>query len=384
MMTITSVKRAQLDLYDDTLAPNYKPRYLIEETTSLLSEKSNDSITLASCLTRCCCYCLSSLTFWFSRRCFLSFCCGTRRRVAILILISCVCCIFVNIVLLEPLALSIGNSHNFVLGKRQSFYFFEDIPQSRWKLLQKRVHDQRKRQKKSKMDPSRYTSPSQFYKHNFQPDFTCPHEERVGAVRDGGKWLCDPRSIAAASLDRRDKHDGNGCLIYSTSGNVNEFKFEELLMAIIGDCEVHIFSPNVELERVQTPQGIYLHPWGFKGEKSKNDDVKDSELKSIKETLELLGHCGKTVDVFSIDCEGCEFDIFQDLFHNDEKNDECAPAAFLQILIEVHGAPHGITNEFFTAFQNEGYVTFHKEHGLDVKGNEQDYGFLKLSDDFFY
>lgn len=237
-------------------------------------------------------------------------------------------------------------------------------------------------------DPSHYAKASQFYQHHWQAEFTCPHEGRVGAVKDGGKYLCDPHNIVPASNERLQQHNGNGCLIYISTGNVNEYIFERELLKTIGTCEIHVFSPNDEPELHSTPSNIYFHPWGFKGENSKANDNSEHFF-TVKNTLQALGHCGKTIDVFSLDCEGCEFDIYKDLFLQDhgEKDidaEQCKPAALMQILVQVHGAPTKVTNDFFAAFQDQGYVTFHKGPSVEASGNEQDYGFLKLSNEFFY
>jgi hypothetical protein len=376
---------------NSTLAPNYKPRYQIEETTLEVSEKYKGGILsiICSIIGTCCCKCLHSIANCISPRCISSFCCGSRRRVSLIISISALVCLFINSLLLEPLAMSIGNYHNFSLAKKQSYGFFEDIPESRWKLLQKRVHDQQKKQRKRGKiivtDPSKYNKASEFYQFNWQPDFTCPHEERVGTLQDGGKYVCDPHNIQMASRDRLENNNGNGCLIYTSSGNVNEYKFEEALLEIVGHCEIHVFSPNGrEPSGHKSLNDVVHHSWGFRGGKTQTNSD-SNEFKTFRETLEILGHCGKTIDVFSLDCEGCEFDIYKDLFeHNHNSEDSCSPAAMMQILVQVHGAPKKITNEFFAAFQDEGYVTFRKGPSVEASGNEQDYGFLKLSDEFFH
>ena len=47
---------------------------------------------------------------------------------------------------------------------------------------------------------------------------------------------------------------------------------------------------------------------------------------------ELLGHKGRTVDVFKIDCEGCEYDLFNDGFFESLKKQD---VVLRQIQIEV-------------------------------------------------
>ncbi len=413
-----------------TLAPNYKPRYLLEETT--IDENPNHqtkgNFTLSkilSLLGRCFCKCIYSIVtcscLQLSPRYLFSFCFGSRRRATFLISISTAFCLLLNTFILDPLALSIGNYHSTSLAKRQSFGFFEDIPQERWKLLQKRVHEQRKKQRKKKkmgisnklsgkvivLDPSHYNKASEFYQHHWQTDFTCPHEERIGTLQDGGRYLCDPLNIASTSNDRLQQHKGNGCLIYTSSANIHEFKFEKALLEKIGSCDIHVFSPNGQLIELDVPpDGVTFHPWGFQSTSHNNNlqnsndartsDNANNELKTFQETLQLLGHCGKTIDVFTLDCEGCEFDLYRDLFDNMHGYDHdhsysqstagdtiCIPAALMQVSIQVHGAPSKVTNDFFAKFQDEGYVIFRKDAVLESSGNEQTYGFLKLADSFF-
>lgn len=408
---------ASVNASASTLAPNYKPRYLLEETT--IDEhpnqtKGNFTLSILSLLGRCFCKCIYSMAtcscLQISPRCLFSFCFGSRRRATFLISMSAAFCLLMNTFILDPLALSIGNYHNTSLAKKQSFGFFEDIPQERWKLLQKRVHEQRKKQRKRGklsgkvivLDPSHYAKASEFYQHHWQPDFTCPHEERIGTLQDGGRYLCDPLNIAMTSNDRLQQHKGNGCLIYTSSANIHEFKFEKALLNKIGSCEIHVFSPNGKSIELDTPDGVTFHQWGFKSTShnfQNNNDTSASanELKTFQETLQLLGHCGKTIDVFTLDCEGCEFDLYKDFFDNMHDHDHsysqsaaggdtstiCTPAALMQVSIQVHGAPSKVTNDLFAKFQDEGYVIFRKDAVLETSGNEQTYGFLKLADSFF-
>ncbi len=378
----------------NTLAPNYGPRYQLEETiaTNTYTKDENTGIlsSLCSHCCKCCCKCLHFIVSCISPSCIKSSLCGSRKRATLLITISAVVSLIINIFVLEPLALSFGNQRNFSLAKEQSYGFFANIPRSRWKLLQKRVQDQRKKERKrgwkAVIDPSHYAKASQFYQHHWQADFTCPHERFIGVAKDGGKYLCDPHNIVPSSNDRLQQHNGNSCLVYISSSDVNQYIFEKELLKAIGTCEIHVFSPNDQPELHNTPPNIYFHAWGFRGENSEENS--DSEhFFTFMNTLRALGHCGKTIDLFSLDCEGCEFDIYKDLFIHDHSEEDidsgCSPAALMQILVQVHGAPTNVINDFFSTFQDQGYVTFHKGPSIEGSGNEQDYGFLKLSDEFF-
>ena len=183
----------------NTLAPNYRPRYQLEEIVATNMGNMNESNTatissLCSHCGRCCCKCLRCIF-----PCIASFFCRSRKRAMVLITISAVVSLSINRFLLEPLALSLNNQQNFALAREQSYGFFDDIPKSRWKLLQKRVRDQRKKQRErgwrgqvTVTDPSHYAKASQFYQHHWQSDFTCAHKGRIGALTDGNKVLCNP------------------------------------------------------------------------------------------------------------------------------------------------------------------------------------------------
>lgn len=73
--------------------------------------------------------------------------------------------------------------------------------------------------------------------------------------------------------------------------------------------------------------------------------------------------------MLSLDCEGCEFEISNDFFDchkegngsNENQSSNCASESFMQIIIQVHGAPTVVANNFFSRFQEEQYVIFSKD-----------------------
>lgn len=368
-MATQIIKTKNSIAYDDALiAPLYKPRYVFDEAQSLVQQEQR-SLLLFSC---------SSCSWW----CFAKFLFGSRRRslVTLSVVISYVS-IF-HAILVDSVVQSI-NIGGYSLARNQSFHFFEDIPSSKWNLLRKRVHRIRKKQKKQKEQKSkRHRVARKFYQHNYPAEFTCSHEQRVGGMKGGGgKWLCDPENIAKASSERKKKR-GNGCLVYTSYADLNDLQFEKSLLELLGgECEIHVFHPNVIPEDVNSPIGIHVHPWGFRSTRSNNAD--DTQLKTLQETAENLGHEGFTVDLLALDCEGCEFDIYEDLVRGHlSSNPMQATPVFMQILIEIHSAPTQV-DSLFQVLQSHGYVIFHKSPGSDGTGEQQDYGFLKLSQDFF-
>lgn len=129
-----------------------------------------------------------------------------------------------------------------------------------------------------------------WYQETAEPAYTCVHEERIGPHGDGGKWVCDPEKIRSSS----------SCLIYSI-GSSNDFRFEEaILRDISNNCEIHVFDHTVK-NATNKPLNVHFHPWGLAVRTH-------GALKSLTNIVHQLNHTGRTIDVFKIDCEGCEWD----------------------------------------------------------------------------
>ena len=69
--------------------------------------------------------------------------------------------------------------------------------------------------------------------------------------------------------------------------------------------------------------------------------------------MKRLGHTGRTIDIFKIDCEGCEWTCYKDFL---------SPSIDIrQILIETHSIRPDTVTEFFDRFFDMGFVPFSKE-----------------------
>ncbi len=136
-------------------------------------------------------------------------------------------------------------------------------------------------------------------------------------------------------------------------------------------CEIHVFDPIDYSSKV--PRNIqsftHFHAWGISNESTANKD-----FLTMEQTVRKIGHHGSIVDVFKIDCEGCEWSTFRDWFS--------VGLDIRQILVEVHSAP-SVANKFFDTLQDEGYVIFHKEPNIIIGGRLIEYAFLKLNSSFF-
>ena len=91
----------------------------------------------------------------------------------------------------------------------------------------------------------------------------------------------------------------------------------------------------------------------------------------MPESTTLLGHTGRMIDIFKIDCEGCEWSAHKDILDQNIR----------QILVEVHGFTK-MTEQFFQDFHDEGYVIFHKETNKYTDGGCTEYSFLKLAKEY--
>jgi hypothetical protein len=106
-------------------------------------------------------------------------------------------------------------------------------------------------------------------------------------------------------------------------------------------------------------------------------------LKSLASIVKELGHVNRTIDIFKIDCEGCEFSTVDSWAK--------ASVTMQQIQVEMHyntevaGANKKVpADHFLSTLQNRNYVTFHKEpNTLGCKGGCIEYALLKLSPSFF-
>lgn len=270
------------------------------------------------------------------------------------------------------------SSYQYSLAKSQSNGFFNDIPNTHWKTLQKyhaalfpNYYDNLNIYSsgpgdKGKIDKLRNSN--MWYGRNFQVEFVCPLMRRLPAdsMADGPKWVCNPHRIA----QQKD------CLIYSVGSN-GKAEFEKAVIEEIGEhCEVHTFDPVTSNKRngdfATALEGYStFHPWGFANEKLANENP--GKYKTLKQTMKQLGHENRTIDIFKIDCEWCEWFTWQEWLTVDMR----------QILVETHNAPMPNARDMFFTLHDSGFVIFSKEANYENGAGGVEYAFVKVSTDFF-
>jgi len=297
-----------------------------------------------------------------------------------------------------------SNSNDFELAKKESNDFFDDITTQHWQMLKDiaKVHvDHKYPEKPLTHNPhwdhrrmKYFNSHPAWWQSNYEPNFSCQFERRVGFPNgngDGPKWICDPHRIARMAEERKAKDPKHpGCVIFSIGSN-GDFSFESSMSEILGNntCEFHIFDTRDFSDRMPKEIGrAHFHAWGIGGQQDRGGETNVTALEpyvnrrgfkfyGLKDTLALLGLENlDVIDVFKIDCEGCEYSTFKDWIKPEMP-------ALQQIQVEIHQANPQILN-FFDDLQEAGYARFHKEPNIQFNdGSCIEYAFVKLVPDFF-
>ena len=200
-----------------------------------------------------------------------------------------------------------------------------------------------------------------YFQYNWEPEFTCDFEERIGPMGDGGKWLCNAYKIAHAE----------NCNVLSIGSN-NDFSFEDAMHKLNPRCKIHTFDHTVLTPKA--PAYVNFHSVGLGSQSSGN-------IRTMKDIMDIAGFQGKDVDVLKIDCEGCEYDVYKQFF-----------TGFIrQILIEIHynGKPwkdlgenkiRESTDALMQSMHDHGFTIFHKEpNTYGCGGDCIEYAFLKTN-----
>ncbi|CAF4547309.1 unnamed protein product, partial [Didymodactylos carnosus] len=168
------------------------------------------------------------------------------------------------------------------------------------------------------------TTHSLFFLTNWEPNFHCTFERRLGHIGDGGKWVCDPYRL----------QNKTSCLVYSAGSN-GEFSFEQDLKSLLPNCEIYTFDRGI----YNCPINICTYRQALIG------NGIDNGTKTIEMLMRELNHQERELDILKMDIEGSEYSLFMQMFNSTSTN-EVYPR---QILFEIHigqRADH-ITHQIF-------------------------------------
>jgi len=256
------------------------------------------------------------------------------------------------------------------MSMRESHGFFCD-DDAAWQVKKNIAKNQQRHQYR--------TSPvgmMAFYQENWEPDFSCAFENRIGDAGDGGKWVCDPHRLQTVP----------DCLIYSF-GSSNKWDFEERSTAEIGPhLEIHTFDHTIGSRPSRKPAHVHFHPWGIGPSLPIPHPPplnNGTGIKSLSDIVTLLGHWGRQIHVFKIDTEGAEFETLPPLL----EDGTFAKLRIQQVQIEIHKNTPAKVHRLLQAFRLAGYAIFHKEPNIQFPMSSRDvcveYAFVRLDPGFW-
>jgi hypothetical protein len=170
------------------------------------------------------------------------------------------------------------------------------------------------------------------------PAAQCRHGEPKKFQRRK-KW--EEQSFCVDDLVRDNNENKNnvddGCLVYSF-GIHESWEWEEKVARFF-PCEVHAFDPSVNHATNLAP-GLTFHKLGLQAtgtdmsrtHAAEYDPIDPNLLLPLNQIMEILGHQNRTIDVLTMDCEGCEWGVLKQLACSPSRDDR----RIKQIVTEFH------------------------------------------------
>jgi len=168
----------------------------------------------------------------------------------------------------------------------------------------------------------------------FPAAFNCPHEvERVGALGDGGKWVCGLSRVVS-------KPD---CVVYSIGIN-HESSFEAEVLSRTSGCQIWGYDFSVEAFGPEISSHMqhraHFKPYGLAGVNAHGPDD-PHPMYTLASLMALNGH--EHIDILKIDIESWEFETLTALVRSYLDADQ--PLPFGQLQLEIH-----VWNKKFSEF----------------------------------
>lgn len=133
-------------------------------------------------------------------------------------------------------------------------------------------------------------------KRVWPPSFSRSHTERWLAPPYSqrlGKWICDPHKL----------RETRSCLVYSLGSN-GHYDFEDGILDVRPDCEIHTFDPTSEPPSPEVAKKIHFHEFGI-GAKDGTISLgkrcgSNCPVKSLHNIVRDLQHEQRIIDVFKV------------------------------------------------------------------------------------
>lgn len=168
----------------------------------------------------------------------------------------------------------------------------------------------------------------------FPAAYNCPHEvERIGALGDGGKWVCGLSRV----------QEKKPCVIYSFGINY-ESSFEAALLENTQHCEiwgydfsVHSFGPEIPKDQLHR---AHFHAYGLAGQ-DRHGPTDEPKMWTLESLMKANGHTH--IDILKVDIESWEFETLTTLVKH--YLDQGKDLPFGQLQLEIH-----VWNKKFSEF----------------------------------
>ncbi|KAJ2934975.1 hypothetical protein H1R20_g2123, partial [Candolleomyces eurysporus] len=159
----------------------------------------------------------------------------------------------------------------------------------------------------------------------FPAAFNCPHEiERLGALGDGGKWVCGLSRL-------KDKPD---CVVYSFGINY-ESSFEAEILKNTKHCQIWGYDFSVKSFGPEIPSNLqartHFNAYALGGEDNHGPED-DPPMYTLETLMKMNGH--DHIDILKIDIEGWEFETLTTLIK--PYINSGLPLPFGQLQLEIH------------------------------------------------
>ncbi|CAI5535979.1 unnamed protein product [Closterium sp. Naga37s-1] len=168
----------------------------------------------------------------------------------------------------------------------------------------------------------------------FVPTYPCPRERRIGRAGDGGKWTCILKAFFAKPK-----------ITVFSIGSHGDPSFENAVQKVI-HAKPYTFDPFLNattLAEMQSQPFMRFRNAGLVGSRTKANATRQFPGVNFVTLEEGMQQAGRDyIDIFKIDCEGCEYPVLDDLM---ERYTARRNPPIGQLLIEFHGATTALGGE---------------------------------------